>query len=76
MKFFRSDLHEYRDHENRTENCGADQIPGAFGLGRSFTKPGHGHGIAPSFPQRGRQDLNDPEEKCYLRNLSNDRVEI
>lgn len=76
MKFFRSDLHKHRGYENHAENRRADQIAAGFGFGRSFTKPGHGDGIAAGFAEGGRQDLNDPERKRDLRNFTDNGVKV
>jgi hypothetical protein len=72
VKLFRSNLHQHRDYKNHTENCRSDQIAGTYGFGRRFAKPRHGDSIATGLAERGRQDLNDPEEERYLRYLCNE----
>ena len=72
VKFLRLDLHEHRGNENDAEDCRADKIAGALGFGGSFAQPRHGDGVAAGLAQRGRQDLDDPEEQRYLWNLGNE----
>ena len=76
MKFFCHDLHQDRNDKNDAEDSRADQIAASFGFGRSFTKPGHGDGVAADFAERGRENLNDPERKRNLRNFADNGVEV
>ena len=72
MKFFGPDLHQDGHDENNPEDCRSNKVPCALALGGRFAEPRHGYGVAPGFAERCREDLNNPEENCYLWHLGNE----
>jgi hypothetical protein len=69
VKFFRPDLHEHRSDENHAEDCGSNEITGAFRFVRCFAEPRHRDRIAAGFAERGRENLDDPEQQRDLRHF-------
>ena len=76
MKSFGPDLHQDGADKNDAEYSRANKIAGALCLGGSFAEPRHGYGVAPGFPERCREDLNDPERKRNPRNFTNNVVKV
>ena len=76
MKFSGPDLHQDREDKNDPKYSRANKIAGSLRLRGRFAEPRHGDSVAAGFPERCREDLNDPERKRNLRNLNGDFLEV